>query len=60
MGLFVPNAINHGHCSQREITNLKPCGFSVLVARIFAGKVVLLLGVVEIELRGAGSNQIKF
>lgn len=37
-GLFVPNIINHGHCSQREITNLLPCGVSVLVALLFAGR----------------------
>lgn len=31
-GLFVPNIINHGHRSQRAITNLLPCGVLVLVA----------------------------
>lgn len=50
-GLFVPNIINHGHCSQREITNLLPCGVSVLVALPFAGEVMLLLlGVTEMKL----------
>lgn len=58
--LYRISLTNRGRRSQREITNLLPCGFSVLATCIFAGEVLLLLGVAEIKLLGAASDQIKF